>query len=304
MALPHNKITPIPNNEPDATPSLWNTRYQEINENFQDLDDRSTSVEGELRAAKGDSSTLAQKISAIENLVSSQSADYQDMQASTVMFALQQVQQANQMAQAFKEQIQQEGVVTLENRGVIRGCSISKSSGAARNLNLTSGKCFSGSYIFDVSEKENAASVPSNTGPNNVTVFAYLHRSADYVWRLGVTAVGETVPEGAIRIYNITVPPGSTDITDPTLSGVQITDVRRFEPNYPNLIQAPAMVSPAINRLSSNDYHMDFQVVESDGPCDESSIEVYSQAPNGFTIRLASPADNVIVRWRISKLNN
>ena len=40
MALPHPNISPIPNNEPDAVPSLWNTRYQEIDENFADHESR------------------------------------------------------------------------------------------------------------------------------------------------------------------------------------------------------------------------------------------------------------------------
>ena len=54
MSLPNQNITPIPNNEPDAVPSLWNTRYQEIDENFAALDERQASVEDELNAAKGD----------------------------------------------------------------------------------------------------------------------------------------------------------------------------------------------------------------------------------------------------------
>lgn len=36
-ALPHKEITPIPGTKPSATPSLWNTRYQQITENFRYL---------------------------------------------------------------------------------------------------------------------------------------------------------------------------------------------------------------------------------------------------------------------------
>jgi hypothetical protein len=36
--LPHPNVTPIPNTEPPAIPSLWNTRYTEIDENFAALD--------------------------------------------------------------------------------------------------------------------------------------------------------------------------------------------------------------------------------------------------------------------------
>lgn len=37
--LPHSVITPIPDTEPEAVPSLWNTRYAEIDENFRRIAD-------------------------------------------------------------------------------------------------------------------------------------------------------------------------------------------------------------------------------------------------------------------------
>lgn len=40
MTLPHVPITPIPNNEPDAVPSLWNERYVQIDQNFANLNSR------------------------------------------------------------------------------------------------------------------------------------------------------------------------------------------------------------------------------------------------------------------------
>lgn len=65
MGLPHNTITPIPNNEPDAVPSLWNTRYQEIDENFDNLDGRTKAVENEIAAARAGEDSLANTINAI-----------------------------------------------------------------------------------------------------------------------------------------------------------------------------------------------------------------------------------------------
>lgn len=52
MTLPNPNITPIPNNEPEAVPSLWNTRYAEIDENFADLDNRATALETEVSDAR------------------------------------------------------------------------------------------------------------------------------------------------------------------------------------------------------------------------------------------------------------
>jgi hypothetical protein len=38
MTLPNYPITPIPDTAPSATPSLWNMRYTEIDENFDTVD--------------------------------------------------------------------------------------------------------------------------------------------------------------------------------------------------------------------------------------------------------------------------
>lgn len=63
--LPHEHITPIPNNEPDATPALWNERYTEIDANFGNLDGRARGVEKELADARGDQESLAVIIDAM-----------------------------------------------------------------------------------------------------------------------------------------------------------------------------------------------------------------------------------------------
>jgi hypothetical protein len=52
MALPNVNITPIPDTDPDAVPSLWNTRYAEIDENFGNLDGRLTNQEVGTSAAR------------------------------------------------------------------------------------------------------------------------------------------------------------------------------------------------------------------------------------------------------------
>ncbi len=83
MSLPNQNITPIPNNEPDAVPSLWNTRYQEIDENFGNLDDRQKSVEDELAAAKGDAPSFAAKMNQVTQAVQDLGGDIGDLQGMT-----------------------------------------------------------------------------------------------------------------------------------------------------------------------------------------------------------------------------
>ena len=63
--LPNQTITPIPNNEPDAVPALWNVRYEEIDQNFANLDNRAEAVEDEIESARAGGATLGATINAI-----------------------------------------------------------------------------------------------------------------------------------------------------------------------------------------------------------------------------------------------
>lgn len=305
MALPNPTITPIPNNEPDAVPSLWNTRYQQIDENFADHETRLTARETELNNARGGKANLAARLTEMDSNIGATSVDMQNATAAALKFALDQAALANYGVRALRGQAQQEGVITIKNRGVVKGCSVSKSTTAARNLNIVTGVCFANGRAYPVSDGTNAASVPSNIGSSSVVVYAYLFQDANGLWRLAVTPIGTTVPDGAITIYNLTIPANSTDATDPNLTGVAMTDVRRVEAQFPQLFDNPASVSPSLQTLGANDYSLAFDVVSADGaPCDSRHIVVASRATNGFTVRLASAADNVVLRWRASKLNN
>lgn len=305
MALPNPTITPIPNNEPDAVPSLWNTRYQQIDENFADHETRLTARETELNNARGGKVNLAARLTEMDSNIGATSVDMQNATAAALKFALDQAALANYGVRALRGQAQQEGVITIKNRGVVKGCSVSKSTTAARNLNIVTGVCFANGRAYPVSDGTNAASVPSNIGSSSVVVYAYLFQDANGLWRLAVTPIGTTVPDGAITIYNLTIPANSTDATDPNLTGVAMTDVRRVEAQFPQLFDNPASVSTALQTLGANDYSLAFDVVSADGaPCDSRHIVVASRATNGFTVRLASAADNVVLRWRASKLNN
>ena len=65
MSLPNAPITPIPENEPDAVPPLWNERYAEIDENFTAVDERIMTLEEEV-AAMSDDGTMDARVSAVE----------------------------------------------------------------------------------------------------------------------------------------------------------------------------------------------------------------------------------------------
>ena len=110
MALPHNSITPIPNNEPDAVPSLWNTRYQEIDENFANIDGRVASRENEINQARGGKASLDQRLDEMESDIGATSVDMQNATAAALKFAIDQAALANYGVRALREQAQQEGV--------------------------------------------------------------------------------------------------------------------------------------------------------------------------------------------------
>lgn len=304
MALPRKTITPIPNNEPDAVPALWNTRYSEIDENFSSLDSRMTARESEIAQARNGNPSLDARLGTMESNISATSVDMQNASGAALKFALDQAALANYSIKALKQQLQQEGELTIENKGVVSGCVASKSATAARNLTLSSGICFANGRTYSVADAANAASVPPNIGNSNVTASAYLYLDGDK-WKLAVTALGQAVPGNAIRLYTLTIPANSTDATDPNLSGVTLTDVRRIEPQFPAVMHSAVTVSAALNTLSANDYRLTFDVVAATGaPCEPRHIIPSSRATNGFTVTLASAADNVLVRWRASKLNN
>ncbi|MCQ4319719.1 hypothetical protein [Stutzerimonas stutzeri] len=254
--------------------------------------------------AKGATPSLPARLVKIESDLAQVDVDSQDTLAVSTMYALEQAAVANRSVRALKQQIQQEGELLLENRGIVRGCTATKSTVAARNLNLAAGVCFARGRAFSVNSGENVASVPSNIGSGSATVQAYLFNSAAG-WRMAITAIGEALPAGAIRLYSITIPAGNTDATDPNLTNVTLTSVRRVEAGFPIYLDSPATRFVPINTLSANDYRLDLDVVSAVGaPCDNEAVNITSRATNGFTLELASAADDIRLRYRVSKLNN
>ena len=76
--LPFPKISPIANNEPEATPELFNSRYEEIDRNFGNLNNRQNSTEQEIEAARGGAPSLAKTISAIIDQIGGLSGSLSD----------------------------------------------------------------------------------------------------------------------------------------------------------------------------------------------------------------------------------
>lgn len=304
MPLPHASIQKIPNNEPDATPELWNATYRQIDANFANHENRVAAAELTMEAAKGSHPSLPSRLNSLESTAAAQSEDADNNKVLATLQALNLASMALKGVENLKVAAQQQGEVTISNRGLVSGCEASKSTTATRNLNFTAGVCFARGRRYAVNGTTNAASVPSNSGSAPATVYAYLFLHSSGEWRPAVTPIGTAVPDGAIVLYQITIPAGNTDATDPQLSNVTLTSLRRMEPQFPLMLDAPVARSIAINQINSNDYQLSFDVVSATGaPCNVSAIVATSRATNGFTVELHSAADDVRIRWRLSRLS-
>lgn len=192
----------------------------------------------------------------------------------------------------------QEGVFTLYNRGVKRGCTLNKSTTANRNLNLAGGVCFMHGREYGVDAETNAASVPGNSGATAATCAAYLHVAGGRV-RLAVTSLGEDAPEHALVLAKITVPAGNTGANDPYLGSVTITTVARREPDWPTVqIDPPYHQQDFARRMASANYQLSCDVVGYQGGEPPRLVRRASdRAANTFRAYLAGSADAVRVRF-------
>lgn len=257
----------------------------------------------QIDAATAGSGSLAERLNAIDEQAQALGIDMQDMTGATLKFALDMAAQANLGVKSLRSYEQQEGSVTLTNRGIIKGCTISRNVSAARNLDLSAGKAFAKGQVYRIAQKEGAAAVPINDTDSAATVKAYLKESGDgYSMILGVTSTTGSIPDGGIHIYNVTIPAYHTQAD---ISAVSLTSVRRVESEYPILFNnQPATYIP-INRLRNSDYQITLEVTSATGgKIDNSSVQPHSRANNGFSVHLKSTADAVTVKWRVSRLNS
>lgn len=280
-------------------PDTWNPNYAVLIDNDAYLKARADQVD----AAKAGYGSLDERLDEMAASAEALGPDMQNMSNAAIMMALDMAGRAHDQIRAFKIARIQEGEILIINRGIVEGCTVTKSTTATRNLNLAAGACFANGRVYPVATGVNVASVPQNTGGGAVTVSVYLVLVGS-AWVPATTPIGGAVPDGAIEIYRLTIPANSTDATDPQLTNVTVTDVRRLEPGFPLYVSSPAYAYVPINWLPDTGYQVRFDVVAATGaPCESRAIVVTSRAQNGFGIYLASAADSVTVRWHLTRMN-
>jgi hypothetical protein len=193
----------------------------------------------------------------------------------------------------------QEGSALIYNRGVIAGCAASKAA-SGRKVSLAPGGVFAKGVEMPCKGDQSGITIPANTGEAALVYYGYLTVGANSALTFVCTEAGAVVPNGGMPICRVTVPAGNTA---GNLDGVAITDVRRYEPSYPTLINSISYASVALPyNMIDADYAVTLDVTGYSGgwnqrPC----VYAGEKAANGFKVFADGTLDEVTVQWKAIK---
>ncbi|MDO5116012.1 MAG: hypothetical protein Q4D58_07960 [Synergistaceae bacterium] len=305
MTLPHPAITKIPVNErTPANPATFNTRYAEVDENFTNHETRLSNNETEVKNARGGKNNLNERLVEMNNSISGLDPDMQNMLVSSIMQALSAAGTANKEIRKTIEQRFQTGIATIRNRGIISGCTATKSSTATRNCSMAAGRVFVGGRIIPIDAESNGAAIPGNSGGAAAYCYLYLGKASSGKYEMFCTALGDETPEGGIPLYKVTVPAGNVEATDQYIANCTLTDVRRMEAGAPAIFTTAPYIYVALPySMLNTDYAIDVDIMDFTG-CGFQLGYVYAsdRAANGFKLCLNGVADDVKCRWTARKL--
>jgi hypothetical protein len=199
----------------------------------------------------------------------------------------------------------QTGIAKIINRGVIEGFAVEKSATALRNISLGAGKLFMNGMELAYSSFQNSALVPDNHGEGTRYLYAYIHLNQSGAIQFSCTPFDGSVPEDAMALYRLAVPPGNNYQNDPYLAEITITDMRRVEAAYPVQFNSTAYASVALpfNVLDA-EYTVLLEVLDYKGGYNQIPvIHADDKAANGFNIKMEGTLDVVRVRWTVIKPN-
>ncbi|EZH78022.1 hypothetical protein [Aeromonas hydrophila] len=196
----------------------------------------------------------------------------------------------------------QTGQVRFVNRGTRRGCTVTKSTTATRNLTFEEGELFANGRVYFLPQRINSAAVPSNNTAAPATCVAFARVTATGI-ELDVSNLGSDAPADAIPLYRISVPAGNNSGSDPYLTNVTITDVRRIEPDYPLMLASPPaalVLWPFPFPVGDLGWQLAIDIVSSSGDAATHHVLVSERASNGARLALAHYADDVIVKYSLT----
>jgi len=211
---------------------------------------------------------------------------------------------SREIAKTNKQRIQQ-GVAAIVNRGIITGCTVSKSNSAVRNISIAAGSFFMNGLELPCPAFSNAALVPPNYGDESQYCYAYIFINSTGAVQFACTPLGVAVPEGGLALYRFTVPAGNNEINDAYLASVTMTDVRRVEAGFPIQFNSIAYTSVALPfSMLDAEYEVVIEVMDYKGGWNQRPV-VYpgEKAANGFKLFAEGSLDAVTVRWTALKLS-
>jgi hypothetical protein len=219
-----------------------------------------------------------------------------DIPWAEIAFAIGQSGLANYEVNKTVKQRIQSGQVTIYNRGVISGCTISK-TGSARTVSMAAGSIFKDGAAVPMLPLTGTITIPENTTAGALNCYVYLNDTR----QLTVTPLGVNVPADGISLVRAAVPAYDTQGNDADLHLVTFTSTARMEPAFPLISTARPSVSVVLpfNFIDTN-YTVILETVSIKGPGEAKvAINVEGKALNGFNIYNDTYADAVVVRWAV-----
>lgn len=213
-------------------------------------------------------------------------------------------QQAAELTNWKTQRIQQ-GTATIYNKFVVAGGIINAIDGT-RNVKITRTGTYSaanyslmyvdGMLVSIYDTQDSVAIVPVNSGSAAANYYAYVDNDGDKY----KVKVADSVPDGKLGLYRITIPAGDTAAN---LNDAKFTDIRRVESHYSNYYGTipTTAVTPPYAAIGS-DYSVALNI-ESTAYNRDTVLEVTGKSPNGFTIKSHGVADNIVVRWTLTQPN-
>lgn len=213
-------------------------------------------------------------------------------------------QQAAEL-ETWKNQRVQQGTATIYNKFVVFGGIVNAISGT-RNVKITrtgtyDAKNYSllhvdGHFASIYDTQDSVAAVPANSGSTPIDYYAYVDGTDDKY----TVKVADSVPDGKLGLYRITVPAGDTAAN---LNAVKFTDIRRVESRYRNLYGTIPSVTVRLPYAAIGSAYDVNVSIESTAYNRDTVLEVVNKGPAGFTIRSHGEADNIVVRWTMTQPN-
>lgn len=207
--------------------------------------------------------------------------------------------------ETWKNQRIQQGTATIYNKFVVFGGTVNAIPGT-RNVKITrtgtyDAKNYSllyvdGHFVSIYDTQDSVAVVPANSSSAPIDYYAYADGKDDKY----AVKVADSVPDGKLGLYRITVPAGDTAAN---LNAVKFTDIRRVESRYRNLYGTIPSVTVRLPYAAIGSAYDVNVSIESTAYNRDTVLEVVSKGPAGFTIRSHGEADNIVVRWTMTQPN-